>query len=63
MVNKKLRLEIVTTHRLHKNKLRTFINNDKIVSDFGQSNCDFTWVDADRQYVVPIETVINEHLK
>ena len=63
VVNKKLRLKNVTTHRLHKNKLKSFINNDKMVTNFGENNCNFTWKDADCQFVVPIDKVINEYLK
>ena len=62
VVNKKLRLKNVTTHRLHKNKLKSFINNDKIVSDFGENNSNFVWEDADSQYVAPIDEIIEEHL-
>jgi hypothetical protein len=62
VVNQKLKLKYVTTHSLHKNKLKSFINNHKLVSDFGINNSNFTWQDADPKFVVPIDELIKLHL-
>ena len=43
VVDQKLKLKYVTTHSLHKNKLKSFINNHKVVSDFGINNSNFKW--------------------
>jgi len=62
MVDKKLKLEVVSTHRIHKNKMKTFINNHKYVSDFGENNSNFTWEDIDPKHVVSLEEVKKNHL-
>lgn len=61
-VDKKLKLEVVTTQRIHKNRMKTFINNHKYVSDFGENNSNFKWEDTDPRYVVPLEDVKKYHL-
>lgn len=63
VVDQKIKLKYVTTHSLHKNKLKSFINNHKLVSDFGINNSNFTWQDADPKFVVPIDELIKLHLK
>lgn len=61
-VDQKLKLKYVTTHRLHKNKLKSFINNHKLVTDFGINNSNFTWQDVDPDFVVPFDELIKLHL-
>ncbi|MEZ4935672.1 MAG: hypothetical protein R2788_26500, partial [Saprospiraceae bacterium] len=61
-VDKKLKLEVVSTHRIHKNKKKTFINNHKYVTDFGKDNSDFTWTDLPSEHVLSLEEVKKYHL-
>lgn len=62
VVDTKLALEIVTTHIVHKNKLKSFVNNHKYVTDFGEDNSDFTWADIAPEHVASLEDVKRNHL-
>jgi len=42
-VNNHLELKIVSTHRMHKNKMNSFMNNYHHTTNFGKDNSNFTW--------------------
>ncbi|MBK8045084.1 MAG: hypothetical protein IPK21_22025 [Haliscomenobacter sp.] len=62
VVDAKLELELVSTHIVHKNQLKSFVNNHKYVTDFGQDNSSFTWVDMATEHVISLEDVKRNHL-
>lgn len=63
VVDSSLELESVSTHLVHKNKLKSFVNNHKYVVDFGENNSNFVWVDMDPKHVMPLEVVIKDRLE
>lgn len=62
VVDTKLELELVSTHIVHKNQLKSFVNNHKYVTDFGEDNSSFTWVDMATEHVISLEDVKRNHL-
>lgn len=62
VVDKKLELELVSTQIVHKNKLMSFVNNHKYVTDFGENNSNFTWADTDPKHVLSLEDIKKNHL-
>jgi len=62
VVDRKLKLELVSTQMAHKNKLHFFVNNHKFVDDFGYKNSDFKWADTDPKYVVSLTYIKKQHL-
>jgi hypothetical protein len=59
-VDNNLILKNVSTIRLHKNKEHAFINNHKVVVDFGLNNSNFKWENADKINVMPPEKILEE---
>lgn len=62
VVDAKLELEVVSTHIVHKNKMKSFVNNHKYVTDFGEDNSAFKWADIASEHVVPLKDVKRNHL-
>lgn len=62
VVDAKLELEVLSTHIVHKNKMKSFVNNHKYVTDFGEDNSSFEWTDIASEHVVPLEDVKRNHL-
>ena len=47
IVDKFLKLKVVSTMRVHKNGLKSFVTNHKYVNNINDNNSNFNWIDTD----------------
>lgn len=51
VVDKYLKLNLVSTLRVHKNKMKTVVNNHKYSLEFGKNNSKFIWHDTNSEHI------------